>query len=148
MQDLRSLIRQVLTEELAALHQENGGSGQPQVTEEAVSIRTNGELAAFVKRLVHLTKDPAKRSDIESGRHVFRLATGGIGAGPVGSQSGPAPMNRSGPVAFDKGLITERDVAKLPDGMARLKIGPTVRLTPLANDELRRRGITIERMKP
>lgn len=147
MQDLRSLVRQVLAEELAALRQESG-AGRPRVTEEAVALRTNGELAAFVDRLMRLARDPAKRADIESGRHVFRLESGGSGAGPVGSHSGPAPKPRGGSVAFDKGLVTEREVAKLPDGTARLKVGTTVRLTPLASDELRRRGITIERMKP
>ena len=44
-----------------------------------------------------------------------------------------------------KGLITERDIAAVAEGEVRLRVAKTARLTPLAGDEARRRGIRIER---
>ncbi len=46
---------------------------------------------------------------------------------------------------LSKSLITERDLAAVPNGETRLRITKTALLTPLANDEARRRGIRIER---
>ena len=46
---------------------------------------------------------------------------------------------------LSKSLITERDLAAVANGETRLRITKTARLTPLANDEARRRGIRIER---
>ncbi|MDQ0320302.1 hypothetical protein QO002_002440 [Pararhizobium capsulatum DSM 1112] len=44
-----------------------------------------------------------------------------------------------------KSLITERDITGLGSDTTRLRIGRQSRLTPLAADEARRRGIRIER---
>jgi hypothetical protein len=51
-------------------------------------------------------------------------------------------------VHFEKGLISERDIAKLPAGLASVQVSKRVRFTPLAQDELRRRGVKIERTSP
>ncbi|MBL4769056.1 MAG: hypothetical protein JKY94_15320, partial [Rhodobacteraceae bacterium] len=48
-------------------------------------------------------------------------------------------------VRFERGLVSERDVASLPQDMRRVDVGKTVRFTPLARDELRRRNIKVER---
>jgi ethanolamine utilization cobalamin adenosyltransferase len=45
-----------------------------------------------------------------------------------------------------KPIITERDVAALPRDQQRLRIDKKSRLTPLAADELRSRGIKVERI--
>lgn len=143
MADLRAMIREILSEELAALRKEPALGAQTR--DEVVSIRTNAELAAFVKRLLSLAQDTRLRADIETGRHVFRLATGG--SAPVRAHEPliPSPSARSGPVRFETGLITEKEVAGLPDDLRSLSIGKAVRFTPLARDELRRRGVRIER---
>lgn len=143
MQDLRNLIREVLAEELAGL--KTGEGHRPAVTEERVAIRSDAELAAFVRRLLRLAQDGQKRSDLEAGRYVFRLANGADAAHPG---AGTSTAGRPGLVRFETGLMTEKDVARLPEGLASLSLGPNVRLTPLARDELRRRGISIERTKP
>ncbi|RMF34158.1 MAG: hypothetical protein D6754_15490, partial [Alphaproteobacteria bacterium] len=61
----------------------------------------------------------------------------------------PAPIvtgpPQAAPPRLDKPLVTERDVAALAQAARRLVLGPRSRLTPLARDELRRRGIRIER---
>ena len=143
MADLRATIRQILSEELAALRKEPALPAQTR--NEVVSIRTNAELAVFVRRLLSLVQDSRLRADIEAGRHVFRLATGGPAPVKAHEPLSPSPSARLGPVRFETGLITEKEVASLPDDLRSLGIGKAVRFTPLARDELRRRGVRIER---
>jgi hypothetical protein len=42
-------------------------------------------------------------------------------------------------------MVTERQVNALPAGTTQLVIAGSVRLTPLARDRLRQRGIAVER---
>jgi hypothetical protein len=143
MSDLRAMIREILSEELAGLRK--APVLPAQTRDEVVSIRTNAELAAFVKRLLSLAQDSRLRADIETGRHVFRLATGDQAPVKAHEPLTPSPSARSGPVRFETGLITEKEVASLPDDLRSLSIAKSVRFTPLARDELRRRGVKIER---
>ena len=141
MSELRHLIREILAEELAKV---TPPQAAPRVTEEQVSIRSNADLAAFVQRLMGAAQDGRLRSDIEAGRHVFRLADHGAqhiqAHQPIAPNPGAAPA-----VRFERGLVSERDVASLPQDMRRVDVGKTVRFTPLARDELRRRNIKVER---
>ena len=140
------MIRELLAEELASagLGPRSGAAPKPQVREENVSIGSDAELAAFVRRLLEITKDGRARAEIEAGRHVFRLARG-ASAAPAYSAMPSATQNT--PVSFERGLITEKEIIKLPDGVAVVKAGKRARFTPLAQDEMRRRGIKIERAK-
>lgn len=45
----------------------------------------------------------------------------------------------------ERGLLSERHAERLPRGTVRVRLGRNVRMTPLARDRLRRRGIAIER---
>ena len=45
---------------------------------------------------------------------------------------------------IERGLLSERNVERLPRETTRVRIGRRVKLTPLARDRLRRRGITVE----
>ncbi len=137
--DLRSVIRELLAEEIAKVRAEKAGA-TAHVREEEVAIASDADLDAFVKRLLALAKDDHARGEIEAGRHRFRLRHGAAaGVRPTVGQ----PVD--GPVQFDKGIVTERDIAKLPSGLAAVRVGKRVRFTPLAKDELRRRGVKIER---
>ena len=144
-EDLRGVIRELLAEELAKLRAGAGGHGgtepRPPAREEQVSIRSDAELAAFVERLVALMKDAGARAEIESGRRVFRLAHGASATVPRARAAAPAAR-------FERGLVTEREVQALPAGTAELHAGKRVRLTPLAKDLLRARGIVIRRSDP
>jgi len=139
--DLRLVIRELLAEELAKVRTEMAGSASSnRVREEEVSITSDSELAAFVRRLLTLAKDGRALAEIEAGRHRFRLRQG--------ARSDPSPQSgrsATSSVRFEKGLITERDIAKLPEGLASVQAAKQVRFTPLAQDELRRRGVKIER---
>lgn len=132
--EIRSLIRQVLAEELAKLRP--AVNAPPR--EERVRIDSDQDLDRFARRLMTLSSDPSTKRAIEEGRLVFRL----------GSNSSSAP--RSGPLAaasqrIDKGFVSERQIDALPDGTKVLQVGKAVRFTPLGRDRLRQRGIVIER---
>ena len=79
--DLRSVIRELLAEELAAIQGE-AATPPPAVRAEEVSIDTDDALGAFVKRILELAADDKARAEIEQGRHVFRLAPGAQTAAP------------------------------------------------------------------
>lgn len=135
--DLRSVIRELLAEELAAIQGE-AAAPTSAVRAEEVSIDTDDALGAFVKRILELAADDKARAEIEQGRHVFRLAN-------VTRPEGAAP--KAAPARYERGLVTEKDIAKLPAGLTAIEAGKRVRFTPLARDELRRRGIKIERTR-
>ena len=145
--DLRSLIRQILAEELQGLKAEAGAfadtAPKPQVREEAVSLNSDQDLNRFVLRVLELAQDGRSVQEIKAGRWRFRLQRGQAPAAPATpSFDGAAP--RQEVVSFERGLISERQVAGVPQG-AQVRVGKRVRFTPLALDELRRKGVQIER---
>lgn len=148
MSDLRALIREILTTEL---HHLQADVSTPDCREELVSISNNAELSNFVQRLLNIGQDSVLRADIQSGRHVFKLTpTAAMSTSTIsvdGGQAGASRSHQVAPARVDSGLITEKQVADLPPGTTTLSIGKTVRFTPLARDELRRRGIRPERNK-
>lgn len=141
MPGLREEIRAILREEFAALRSATQGAAQgPSV--ECVRVESGADLTRFAQELLRRSADPVFAERVARGDLVFRLDTSAPGTGPI--VTGPV---RRAPDRLDKSLITERDIAAL-DGSARsLRIAPASRLTPLARDEARRRGIRIEREK-
>jgi hypothetical protein len=141
MSELRHLIREILAEELGKMAPPQAA---PRVTEEQVNIRSNADLATFVQRLLSAAQDGRLRADIEAGRHVFRLADNSPQQIQAHQTIAPNPGVRPA-VRFERGLVSARDVASLPQDARRIDVGKSVRFTPLARDELRRRGIKVER---
>ena len=140
---VRAMIREVLAEELQRIKAgpETGAAPRPQVREERVSIASDADLAAFVARLLELTRDGQARREIEDQRHVFRLAAG---TAPIAHAASPArPVVQA--ARIEKGMVSERQIDALPPGTSQLVIGKSVRLTPLARDRARARGINLER---
>ncbi len=142
MSELRTMIREILAEELGKSREQ---PIRARAREEVVSIRNNSELASFVRRILEIAQDGRLTADIASGRHVFKLTTEVLSPfqthQPVADSSHPSNQV----VFFETGLVTEKDVARLPRGLASVRIGKTVSFTPLARDELRRKGVKIER---
>ncbi|MEN8196578.1 MAG: hypothetical protein ABFS30_08680 [Pseudomonadota bacterium] len=89
--NVRKLIREVLAEELQRVKAELGAG--PAVQEEAVSIASDADLAAFVTKLMKLAGDAKARRDIERGRRVFRLA--GNALRTSATAAAPAPAGRA-----------------------------------------------------
>ena len=125
--ELRAAIRAVILEELG---EEDAAPARGSPVVEEVAIGTEAELAALVQRVAALARTPEGWAELESGRRVFRLAGSSTPGGPVRSKSG---------------LVSERDIDALPDGASEFVLRPGMRLTPLARDKLRARGIAIRR---
>lgn len=142
MSQLRTLISEILTEELGKLHQQ---PTKPQIREEIVSIKNNSELSLFVHRILEMAQDGRLKTDIASGHHVFKLTTEVLSPFQAHQPVADHPGSSTKAVFFETGLVTEKDVSRLPRGLTSLGIGKTVNFTPLARDELRRKGIKIER---
>jgi hypothetical protein len=146
MPDLRELIREILAEVLESLPELAAGSKRERVT-----LRGDDDLNAFAASLIERAKDRDFAEAVRDGRHVFAFDRPNQ---PVERQAEqrvqPSPIVSSKPAevaALTKSLITERDLAQLGLLQGRLRIGSKSRLTPLAADELKRRGVKIERMQ-
>lgn len=145
--EIRDLIREVLAEELAAFRAEC--RGESTVREERVALPSSAALTDFVQNLLRRAEDADFVAAVRAGRLRFVLdgvcapalpAASKMPSPPTAPAPAPAPLPE-----LSKPLITERDIAALPEGQSRLRIGRNSRLTPLAGDESRRRGIRIER---
>lgn len=138
MSSLREEIRAILREEIAALRAE---AGAPRPAVERVRVTSGTELTRFARDLVQRAQDPDFAARVARGDLIFEPAAAAPApGGPI--VTGPA---RPAPEVLDKTLITERDIAGLGPSARSLRIAPNSRLTPLARDEARRRGIRIER---
>lgn len=155
MSDLRALIREILAEEVAVL---GLGTGAGAARVERVRVATGAELTDFALALLRRAGEPDFAAALRDGRIRFE---------PEDAAPAPAPSPRPvraatsaaaraepvrivatmpAPVPEIAGrLVTERDIAAIAAGETRLRIGKAARLTPLARDEARRRGIRIER---
>lgn len=144
MSALRDEIRAILREELAALR----GVSAPDVPQtEQVQITGDAALNRFARDLVARAASGDFAGRVARGDIVFTLA--GDAPRPAPHPQPAAPIvtgpSRAQPATLDKGLITERDIAALAPSARSLRIAAHSRLTPLARDEARRKGIRIER---
>lgn len=149
MSALRDEIRAILREEIAALSSE--AFGAPPASER-VRIASGADLTRFAQELVQRMSEPGFAERVARGDLVFDLASPMPAPAPAAIPASAAPSSapaprRTAPDRLDKPLITERDINALDTSARSLRIAPTSRLTPLARDEARRRGIRIERDK-
>jgi len=137
MSALREEIRAILREEFVALRAETKATVP---TVERVGVTSRAELTRFAQELLRRAQDPGFAARVMHGDVTFEPATPElIGGAIVSAPSRPAPD------VLDKSLITERDITNLGPAARSLRLGPHSRLTPLARDEARRRGLRIER---
>lgn len=144
-QAITALIKEVLAEELERIRSERGGARPSDGRqEERVVVASDADLQAFACRVLKIGDDQKSRRDIEEGKMVFRLA-GYTSEREDGATHQFAATNSAETQQIDSGVVSERQVNGLPKGTKRLRLGKQVRLTPLARDRLRQRGIEIER---
>ena len=153
MSEIKELIRELLREELAKMVSASGSVSGPQITEEVITVRSSMDLNSFANRVIELAQDGKKRADILAGKHVFRLKTDADYASTTRASS--AHVHAHVPTAststptrqanFSSGMVTEREVNNLPEGTTTITANKSVRFTPLAKDEMCRRGIKLER---
>jgi hypothetical protein len=99
---------------------------------DTVRIGSDPDLDAFVRNLLRLFENPKTRADLRNGRLTFKLA---------GATRTPGGTTRR----FDRGAVTERQVAELAESGTTLVLGPRAVLTPLARERARALGLTIEK---
>jgi hypothetical protein len=149
LDELRALIREVIRDVLP--------NGLP-ITE-TVNLSTDGELAAFVARLLDLSSE--EREDIRSGRKRFRLAPSSAQGVPPAPAVPPAQGVPAAPVAqaaangsaaaarnvrrIEHGAVTEAVVSQAARAGERLVLGRGAVLTPLARDRARASGVQIDK---
>ena len=140
-EQLRAEVRAVLRDVLpAALTSGNDAQRSSAPAPEPVSVRTDADLDALVRRVATLCEDPRRREAMRDGRHGFRLAAGS-GEQPAGT----APGTTQAVVRVERGAVTERAVRRAAADKARLVLGPRAVLTPLARDSARSLGVDVER---
>ena len=106
---------------------------------ERVDLRSDADLDAFVRSLVHRFENPRDRMAIRSGKLRFRLgATAAAGAAPAQATT----------IRVEKGAVTERAVRDAAAQGARLVLAPRAVLTPMARDRARSLGVEIEKERP
>jgi len=145
---LRDEIRAILREEIAALRAEMPHSRMP----ERVRLDGSADLDRFARDLVtRAQNDPDFAAAVASGAQRFELSGGmpmraaSANTHAPGIVTGPSAPARTKASELSKKLVTERDIEALETGAKVLRVPKHCRLTPLANDEARRRGIRIER---
>jgi len=161
--ELRSMVHEVLLEELTALRNTKDVTKAPdsapknvavvaetslpvQAPAEAcwVPMRAESDLALFARRVLQLAEDPRRRQAIEGGVFPFRFersTSGGPGTGLNPGTNSAAHESR-----IDKGLVNEKHINKLPQGTTILNLGKRATITPLARDKARKLGITITKV--
>lgn len=143
MEDLRSLVRELLSEELNKVNKKNSDSIND-LREEKVVIDNSKHLNSFVRRILELSKDRKIVTEIMEGKYIFKLSNDHQRFTNT-SDIGNTINNSAGSINFLKGLITERDIMSVGENVSTITIGKFVRITPLAMDEIKKRSIKIER---
>jgi hypothetical protein len=146
MSDIRSLIREVLAQELAGIR-------TSQIRCETVAVRNDADLNAFAHRLLQLAEDPAKRAEIATGKLVFTLGNVGLSPNipvaqayqPIAASPPPKMPTVPSRASLEKSLVTEKDINSLPNETRSILVKKATKFTPVASDEIRRLQITIER---
>ena len=148
--EVAALVREVLAEEVARLRAEKGARavGTGTVREERVRIRSDADLRDFATRVLAMAENAQARRALATGRIVFRLDGAAPESASRRASTGSAPRiaEPGSTEVVEDGLFSERQAERLPPETMRVRLGRNVKMTPLARDRLRRRGIVIERM--
>ena len=139
-EEIRKIIRELLVEEIASINKESVSLDQKTTREVIVSIRTDEDLMKFVKKILNIVKETDGFSNIENGDIIFHLEVPSSANLNSRSCTSHPTSNK-----IEEGLITEYDIAKLDGNITVLQVLKNAKLTPLAKDELRKKGIKMER---
>ena len=140
MAELKEEIRNLLREELSLMKDELKLS---ETAVEQVVVRSNDDLMAFVDYILGRAADASFVRQIKEKTLRFELSEQlSMSANSCTDRN----LDDKKHVSIEKILITERDIGKLDNSEKAINIWKSSRLTPLARDEIRRRGIKIERI--
>jgi hypothetical protein len=142
MSDMRAIIREILLEELGNYVDAPTNESHT----EHISINSNSDIKAFALQVLEISQTRDLKNDLQSGKVQFILDRGQDTVGDRGKvPARPQQPGNSDPVHFQKGLVTEKDISKLAVNITSINASNAVFFTPLAKDEIRRRGLKIER---
>jgi hypothetical protein len=143
--ELRAAVRAVLRDVLPAgvTDAARASRAARDGTIEQVSLHSDGDLDAFVRRVAVLCEDPSQRAALAEGRRRFRLVAGGPADPETGEHS--ATGAAGGVLRVEQGAVTERRVKQAAAEGARLVLGRKAVLTPLARDKARTLGVVVEK---
>lgn len=141
MSALRDEIRAILREEIAALRND------VLQTTETVSIRSSADLNQFAQKLIARLASPGFSEKVSRGEISFVLADRPEHEEPARVNSLVVSAAKATGTFIDKPLVTERDITELSAATKLIRLPKASRLTPLAKDEARRKGIRIERIE-
>lgn len=144
-EDLRLLVRDVLREVLPTAIKKKAAQVVPlesaevsSIDHELVSLNSDADLDAFVKRLARLCEDPAKCAELVDGVVRFRIA-------PIVSKTATTEPRKV--IRVERGAVTERHVKQASEQGAALLLSRTAVLTPLGRDRAKALGVEVEREK-
>lgn len=140
MTKLKEEIRNFLREELSLMKDEFRLS---ETILEQVVIQSNDDLMAFVHNILGRAADVSFVSQVQEGTLRFELSQQ---MNMSTNSRNERNLDGKKHASIEKTLITERDIGKLDNSEKAINIWKSSRLTPLARDEIRRRGIKIERI--
>lgn len=135
---LRAMVREALRDALATSGKLPAPNTPAAVTE-PVSLTNNGELYAFVQRILDMATDSATASRLRSGQIRFELA------GASQQSSHVAPQTNESGFRVERGAVTEALVKKAAEAGGVLVAGPAAVITPLAREKARKLGVTINK---
>ena len=139
-EEIRKIIRELLVEEIASINKESVSLDQKTTREVIVSIRTDEDLMKFVKKILNIVRETDGFSNIENGDIIFHLEVPSSANLNSRSCTSHPTSNK-----IEDGLITEYDIANLDENITVFQVLKNAKLTPLAKDELRKKGIKMER---
>jgi len=139
---IREVIREVLNDVVATQVRQVATTAVGSVAAadgaELVSIRSQSDLDAAVRRVLADAAHPARRAAVQSGRVRFVL-------GEVPAAGGGRASGATGPevVRVERGALTERHVRTAGQNGAVIHITRAVVVTPLAKERARAMGVQI-----
>jgi hypothetical protein len=141
--ELRAAVRAVLHDVLPTEVLRGGAALGGAAPREQVTVRSDADLDALVRRVAALCEDPGRRAALREGHHGFTLAAQAPTDRRWTAAGGTAAAG--GAVRVERGAVTERTVARAAADGARLVLGRKAVLTPLARDKARNLGVDIEK---
>ncbi len=136
---MRDVIREVLREVVADQVASTVRALPAAATGDVVTVRTQDDLDAVIRRVLDDARSAGRRRAIETGQVRFVLDS------PTPSQR-PRPV--SGPVSqhvVEQGVLTERKVIAASKAGSAIVVTSKVVITPLARERARALGVEIQR---
>ena len=133
---VREILNDVLAEEVAA---RVAGAVRQEGAPEIVTVASQADLDAAIRRLLGDASNPERRQALERGEVRFVFAGPSSGSTSVQSQQAVAAHR------VERGAVTERHVKAAAESGAVIVTATRVVITPLAKDRARALGVVIRK---